>query len=910
MRMIWMVAKTFYISLEIFLHSRYQLKCMNPVGLSLVLSHVVIVFKNTYNIHTQEHQKKPFMVSYDEHFTVFELEWKDKLLNQYSYMVLCVFIVLYGFFQSYCKNEATYVAILSENDMMNGVLRPAMPCYSHVVQTHDQYQQSQTIYSGAKMRIETKNLCWYNWKFSVFELKASIWNCNVLWECIVHFFEILGVPLVVPLYVVWAFFTLKYDTPVRPTAPGVTQHHLVTLREGCEDFCKRVKLGFCQGLILVVRSSVVSSSMDISMMIVLAAIFVVQCDRKWSSKVPITSELRNNVTSQDMSHLWSRNASAAVTLVTLDIDTVNFAFHYYTVLSRVLMDLVIAMYTMNAHEHGVKVLCLVRVISFAYFLKLWNAPLHFLFTYNRGAVFLQAWIGVSGCSVASIWKSLKNSLNFMHLPEYIFESAIGTLEQAWTWHLNFIEFMTGVTAEGKSASPSEVFDNIFVTRISEFSTIIRTNIVMICCVCLLLLWISAPRENEVARRLFCGHIFHPKLPWLLSDSNTRYLHLICFTVSSLVYYETWGLNQAPHKLPHTPQSFLQMSIADTIIAACIVFLCCISRSLQFFFPRMGTTINMSKDSVLQLGSLSSNDYDIVLVTRTTQTVFGNLDRKDYYAETVAFPCKLDLCVREIMQVFAEPIQRLPIEAACIGFAENGVLKLLSKEHSSERSKKRVLPAAVAATGLPAAVAAREGISRKDYVIAILFFLVVVQMPWGAIIATCSQSVATARHSFSGFMAWGHTTATGPRPVFGPQNDPNKKRKNADKCNGETGGPNAEEKYKNATGGASQGTTEGTVPPPRSGAGGPPPGQDAGGASQGTKEGTVPPPRPGAGGPPPGQDAGGGSTAANEGINGDTPGAKVLASGVQMQVKVLASGVQDLYHAVVELPGHRLERLYK
>ena len=498
--------------------------------------------------------------------------------------------------------------------------------------------------------------------------------------------------------------------------------------------------------------------------------------------MPITSEPRHMVTSQDMSHLWSRNASAPVTLVILDIDTVNFAFHYYTVLSRVLMDLFITMYTMNAHEHGVKVLCLVRVISFAYFLKLWKAPFHFLFTYNRGAVFLNAWIGFSGCSVTSMWNAVKNSLNFMHLPEYIFESAIGTLEQAWTWHLNFIEFMTGVTAEGQSVSPAEVVENIFVTRISELSTIIRTNVVMICIMCLLLLWISAPRENEIARRLFCGHIFHPTLPWLLSDSNTRYLHLICFTVSSLVYYETWGLNQAPDKLPHTPQSFLQMSIADTIITACIVFLCCISRSLQFFFPRKGTTINMSKDCVLQLGSLSPNDYDIVLVTRTTQTVFGNLDRKDYYVETIAFPCKLDLCVREIMQVFAEPIQRLPIEAACIGFAEDGVLTLLSKEHSSERSKKPVLSPVVAA---------RAG-RYHTVVIHCCVFALGAFVPWGAIIATCSQSVGTARHSFSGFMAWGNTTATSTPPAFGPQEDPANNRANAKERNGATGGPGAQE----------------------------------------------------------------------------------------------------------------------
>jgi len=484
---------------------------------------------------------------------------------------------------------------------------------------------------------------------------------------------------------------------------------------------------------------------------------------------------------------------------------------------------------MNAHEHGVKVLCLVRVISFAYFLKLWKAPFHFLFTYNRGSVFLNAWIGFSGCSVTSMWNALKNSLNFMHLPEYILDSAYGILQQAWTWHWYLVDFIKGVSAEGQSVPPLALAESIFVTRVSELSTIIRTNIVMVCFVCLLLLWISAPHENEVARRLFCGHIFHPTLPWLLSDSNTRYLHLICFTVSSLVYYETWGLNQAPDKLPHTPQSFLQMSIADTIITACIVFLCCMSRSLQFFFPRKGTTINMSKDSVLQLGSLSPNDYDVVLVTRTTQTVFGNLDRKDYYAETVAFPCKLDLCVREIMQVFAEPIQRLPIEAACIGFAEEGVLTLLSKEHSSERSKKPVRPTVVTA---------REGLTREQYVIVILCFVVALLMPWGVIIATCSQSVGTARHSFSEFMAWGKP------PVFGPQDDPNNTRKNANErnggtggagaqenCNNASGGPGAQEQYNNVSGRARQGTQEKTKPLPRNNA--------SGGARQGTQEKTNP-----------------------------------------------------------------------
>jgi len=249
------------------------------------------------------------------------------------------------------------------------------------------------------------------------------------------------------------------------------------------------------------------------------------------------------------------------------------------------------------------------------------------------------------------------------------------------------------------------------------------------------------------------------------------------------------------------------------------------------------------------------------VTSTTQTVFGNLDRRDYFVQTVAFPMKLDLCVKEILQVFAEPIQRLPIEAACIGFAEDGCLTLMSKEHSSERSKKTVpppavaatvLPAAVAAAVLPAAVAARGKFKWEHYVIAILSFLLVVFVPWGAIIATCSQSVGTARHSISGFMAWGNTTATRPPPVFGPHEDPNT-------CNGGNTGPDAQEtfnnttkgpgnnttkgsgakeQHKNATGGASKGTGEQTDPPHEQDAGGAPPGPDAGGRGQGTEGQTV------------------------------------------------------------------------
>jgi len=526
--------------------------------------------------------------------------------------------------------------------------------------------------------------------------------------------------------------------------------------------------------------------MDISMMIVFAAMFVVQCDRKWSNNVPITDGSRYNVTLQDMSHLSSRNASAPVTLVILHIDTVNFAFHYCTVLSRVLMELVIAMYTMNAHEHGVKVLCLVRVVSFAYFLQLWKAPFGFLFTYNRGSVLLKAWVGFSGSSVQSSWNSWKKTFHWLNLPEYIFECTSALFVKAWEWNLTMFTFMTesppaDATVQ-TSKMPVDMVMTVFMTQVSEITTIIRTNIVMICIMLLLIIWMSAPYENEGARRLFRRYIFNPKLPWLLSASNTRYLHLICVAVSGLVYYESWGLNRSPDKLSHTPLSFLQMSIADTIIAACIVFLCFMSRILQFFFPRVGISINMSPDSVLQLGSSSEDGYDVVLVTSTTQTVFGNLDRKDYYVETIAFPCKLDLCVKEIMQVFAEPIQRLPIEAACIGFAEDGVLTLLSKEHSSERSKKPVLSPVVAA---------RAG-RYHTVVIHCCVFALGAFVPWGAIIATCSQSVGTARHSFSGFMAWGNTTATSTPPAFGPQEDPANNRANAKERNGATGGPGAQE----------------------------------------------------------------------------------------------------------------------
>jgi len=618
---------------------------MNTFGLSLTLSHVLVVFKNTYNIHTQEHQKKPVMDQYIHHLSVFETQWTLDLCNHYSYMVLCAFIILFSVFKSSDENEATYVAILSENDVISGEYRPAMPCNSRLIQTHDKYQAPQDIHSGETIAISRENTHVNNWTFFILKIQASLWNCDLLWECIVHFFQILGVPLAVPLYVVWAFISLRYDTPPRPTAPGVTKHHLVTLRDGCVDFCKRVRLGFSQGLILVVRSSVVSSSMDISMMIVLAAMFVVQCDRKWSNNVPITDGSRYNVTLQDMSHLSSRNASAPVTLVILHIDTVNFAFHYCTVLSRVLMELVIAMYTMNAHEHGVKVLCLVRVVSFAYFLQLWKAPFGFLFTYNRGSVLLKAWVGFSGSSVQSLWNSWKKTFHWLNLPEYIFECTSALFVKAWEWNLTMFTFMTesppaDATVQ-TSKMPVDMVMTVFMTQVSEITTIIRTNIVMICIMLLLIIWMSAPYENEGARRLFRRYIFNPKLPWLLSASNTRYLHLICVAVSGLVYYESWGLNRSPDKLSHTPLSFLQMSIADTIIAACIVFLCFMSRILQFFFPRVGISINMSPDSVLQLGSSSEDGYDVVLVTSTTQTVFGNLDRKDYYVETIAFPCKLD-----------------------------------------------------------------------------------------------------------------------------------------------------------------------------------------------------------------------------------------------------------------------------
>jgi len=181
---------------------------------------------------------------------------------------------------------------------------------------------------------------------------------------------------------------------------------------------------------------------------------------------------------------------------------------------------------------------------------------------------------------------------------------------------------------------------------------------------------------------------------------------------------------------------------------------------------------MSPDDVMQLGWLSDQDTDVMVLTSTTESFFGDWDQRDYYVQTLVIPLKLDLCVKEILQLFAEPIRTLPIEAACIGLAEKGTLTLMSKELSKERVIK---PAQH--TIFPA----REGRLHtvRKWVIYCCIYALGSYVPSGSIIATCSQSVGTAMHSFSGFMDWGNTTATStPRPTFGPKQDPVKNNANA------------------------------------------------------------------------------------------------------------------------------------
>ena len=405
------------------------------------------------------------------------------------------------------------------------------------------------------MVIETESGAMDKWTFNIFTLEASVLNCNLLWECVFHFFQVLGLPLAVPLYMLWALYILNCCTPLRKCAPGETKHWLVTLQEALEDCGQRVRHSLCKVLILVLSSSVVSSSIEVSMMIVLAAFFVVQCDSNWSKSVAITNESAHKVTWQDMSHLWSRAASNQVTLVMLHSDIVNYAFHYGTILSRVLMDLFIARLTINSHEHGVRVLLLVRVISFAYFLKLWKAPFHFLFNYNRASVFLNAWVGISDGSIESLWKALKQAIPYVTMPQDIYYWTKDSLAAApaFLWYLaSFMADLETSTATAVLNATAIAFE----AQVTNITTIIRTHIVMFCILCLWILWISAPRENEKARQLFCGYIFNRKLPGLLSAGNTRYLHFICVTVSGLVYYQSWGLNRARDNQSRTPQSFL------------------------------------------------------------------------------------------------------------------------------------------------------------------------------------------------------------------------------------------------------------------------------------------------------------------------------------------------------------------
>ena len=461
-----------------------------------------------------------------------------------------------------------------------------------------------------------------------------------------------------------------YDTPTRPVVVGQTKNWMQVFQEGFEDWTRRIRHRICEGINLVLRFSVISSSAEVSMLIVLAAFFVVQCHSQWSMNALITKQSVHTVTWDAMSHLWYRAPSGQVILEILHSDIYTYSFHYGTILLRVGMDFCIMALTLKSQDHGVRWLLLIRIISFAYLLDLWKVPFSFLFTYHRSFITVNAWIRISDCSLEVFWASFQEAIPILAIPQQIYDSSSELLANSWTWFWNMYSSMDqGGAINDTVPSSMSAIANIAVTvlqhKVTEIAIIIRTNIVMCCIMCLWGFWISAPNKNECARKMLYMYICSFKLPWLLSASNTRYMHVICVAVSLMVHYEIWSLNKAPHVRSHTPRSFFQMSIADTILALCIVFFGSVSRILQYFAPRRCNDLNRAPDLVLQLGSLSNGDFDVILLTVESQCVFGNIDPRHFHFSIFAFPMELNSCVKAILQVFAEPIRKLPPEAACI-----------------------------------------------------------------------------------------------------------------------------------------------------------------------------------------------------------------------------------------------------
>ena len=118
-------------------------------------------------------------------------------------MILCVVFFLYVVFQPKSKEEALCISILTQSGKMLGFHHPALPCDEQRILTRGKYNEVQHIFPGDIITIDSQDSHAMPWKFNTYQLKAMVLDCSILWECVFNFFQILALPLALPLYAVW-----------------------------------------------------------------------------------------------------------------------------------------------------------------------------------------------------------------------------------------------------------------------------------------------------------------------------------------------------------------------------------------------------------------------------------------------------------------------------------------------------------------------------------------------------------------------------------------------------------------------------------------------------------------------------------------------------------------------------------